>query len=50
MIWNSVGAKPERGSTHLDWIWAIGGSWSGSGNDSGNALLGNQNVNFDAEI
>ena len=30
--------------------YLTGGSWSGSGNDRGNALLGNQNVNFDAEI
>ena len=30
--------------------YLTGGSWSGSGNDRGNSLLGNQNVNFDAEI
>ena len=30
--------------------YLTGGSWSGSGNDYGNAVLGNQNVNFDAEL
>ena len=30
--------------------YLTGGSWSGSGNDRGNAVLGNQNVNFDAEL
>ena len=30
--------------------YLTGGSWSGSGNDRGNALLGSQNVNFDAEL
>ena len=30
--------------------YLTGGSWSGTGNDRGNALLGNQNVNFDAEL
>lgn len=30
--------------------YLTGGSWSGSGNDRGNSLLGNQNVNFDAEL
>jgi len=30
--------------------YLTGGSWSGSGNDRGNALLGNQNVNLDAEL
>ena len=30
--------------------YLTGGSWSGSGNDRGNALLGNQNIDFDAEL
>ncbi len=30
--------------------YLTGGSWSGSGNDRGNAVLGNQDVNFDAEL